>query len=56
MLKKSKTIQLKNGDIVAFKVGQSFNFVCCDCGLTHHIKTGKINKENRITLKITRVV
>jgi len=52
---KPEEIQLNDGDVLTFKIGDWFNFTCCDCGLTHKIQTGAIEEENRITLKFTRV-
>ena len=52
MSKKTRYIDLNDGDGICAKSGQDFYFTCCDCALTHKIKVHIVKRE--VTMMITR--
>ena len=52
MAKKTRYIDIADGDGICAKSGQDFYLTCCDCSLTHKIKVHIVNRE--VTLMITR--
>jgi len=52
MSKKTRYIDINDGDGICAKSDQSFYLTCCDCALTHHIKV--IIVKNEVMMMITR--
>jgi len=52
-MKRTKIIDVNNGDGLCFKDGQHFYLTCCDCNLTHKITT-KVTKKSEATIFISR--
>ena len=52
MAKRTRHIQINDGEGICAKSGDSFWLTCCDCALTHGIKVHVVKRE--VTLMITR--
>ena len=46
---KDNNIQLKDGDKIAAKDGETFYIACCDCSLVHKIKVSTGGKVVKLT-------
>jgi len=52
MSKRTKIININDGEGISFKNGQTFYLTCCDCNLTHKIEA-EVTK-TKATIFITR--